>query len=288
MPKSFKGDDKEMIIPTFLKWVGGKRKFLDKLDQNMPKEFGDYYEPFLGGGSVFFYMKQKFPEKKFTISDINEDLINTYKDIRDNPYEIIGHLKSLKKLNSKEFYLKVRESFNKKRFSGIKRSAVFIYINKVCFNGIYRVNSKNEFNVPYGNYNNPEIFKEETIMFASELLQGVKILCQDYSEINKSIKKGDFVYFDPCYDPLKKTSFANYTPDRFNDDDNIRMSNFVKELKNKKVKFLFSNNLTPNVKRLYPRKEGFVYFKFEAFRSVGSKGEYREKVPELLIKNYLF
>jgi DNA adenine methylase len=277
---------KRIYIPTFLKWVGGKRKLLDKIDENLPEKFNNYYEPFLGGGSVFFYMKQKFSNKNFIISDINEDLINTYKDIRDNPKEIINHLGKLKKLNSKEFYYKVRESFNKKKFAGVKRSAIFIYMNKVCFNGIYRVNLKNEFNVPYGNYNDPEIFNEETILFASKLLQDVKIICQDYEKLKDKIKEDDFVYLDPCYDPIKKTSFANYTPNRFSDEDNDRMSEFVKYLKERKVYFLFSNNLTNNVKRLYPKIEGFIWVKIDSFRSVGSKGNYRGFVPELLIKNY--
>jgi DNA adenine methylase len=277
----------KIIIPTFLKWVGGKRKLLDKIEENLPRKFNNYYEPFLGGGSVFFYMKQKYPNKNFIISDINEDLINTYKNIKDNPEEVIRHLRKLKKLNSKEFYYKVRESFNKKKFFGIKRSAIFIYMNKVCFNGIYRVNSVGEFNVPYGNYKNPEIFNEETIMFASELLKGVKIIFQDYEQLKKQVKKEDFIYLDPCYDPIKKTSFANYTPNRFSDEDNDRMSEFVRYLKEKKVHFLFSNNLTNNVKRLYPKREGFIWIKINSFRSVGSKGNYRGFVPELLIKNYL-
>lgn len=275
-----------MIVPTFLKWVGGKRKLLYDIDQNLPQDFGDYYEPFLGGASVFFYMKQKFPNKKFTISDINEDLINTYKNVRDHPLEIISHLNKLKKLNSKEFFLKVRESFNKKKFLGVKRSAIFIYMNKVCFNGIYRVNSKNEFNVPYGNYQNPEIFSEQTIMFASELLQGVKIICQDYEKLRHQVKKGDFVYLDPCYDPLKKNSFTDYTPNKFSEEYNDRMEKFIKDLKKNKVNFLFSNNLTENVKSRYPKNRGFIWEIVSSFRSVGSKGEYRAKTPELLIKNY--
>jgi DNA adenine methylase len=275
-----------MIIPTFLKWVGGKRKILDKLNRNLPIQFNNYYEPFLGGGSVFFYMKQKFPNKKFAISDINKDLINTYQDVRDYPRELRKWLKKLKESNSERFYYEVRESFNKGKVKGVKRSAVFIYMNKVCFNGIYRVNSKNEFNVPYGNYKNPEIFDDETILLASKLLKGVKIVCQDYEDLISSIKEDDFVYLDPCYDPLKKTSFANYTPDRFDNEENIRMSRFVKNIKIKGANVLFSNNFTENVRRLYPKSEGFFWFKFESFRSVGSKGKYREMTPELLIRNY--
>jgi len=276
-----------MIIPTFLKWVGGKRKLLDKIDENIPKKFNNYYEPFLGGGSVFFYIKQKFPNKKFVISDINKDLIETYKSVRDNPQELIKHIKYFKKNNSEKFYYQIREEFNQNKLTGIKRCAGFIYINKTCFNGIYRVNSKNEFNVPFGGKRkNLEIFDENTILLASKLLQGVEIKCQDYSEIINDVKRGDFVYLDPCYDPLKKTSFANYTPKKFSDEDNDRMSEFVLNLKSKGVKILFSNNITPNVKNLYPKSKGFTWIKISSFRSVGSLGKYRAQIPEFLIKNY--
>jgi DNA adenine methylase len=271
-----------MIIPTFLKWVGGKRKILDRIDENLPKGFNNYYEPFLGGASVFFYMKQKYPNKNFMISDINKDLIRAYKDVRDHPRELMTFLKYFKKNNSEKFYYKIRDLFNENKITKIKRSAAFIYLNKTCFNGIWRVNSKNKFNVPYGHYNNPEIFDKKTILFASELLQGVKIICQDYEEIKNYVEKGDFVYLDPCYDPIKKTSFANYTPKKFCDEDNKRMALFVAELNRKKVKFLFSNNVTDNVKRLYPYNKIPII----SFRSVGSRGEYRSFAKEYLIKNY--
>lgn len=276
-----------MIIPTFLKWAGGKRKILDKIDQHLPEKIDKYYEPFLGGASVFFYVKQKYNPKFCMISDINKDLVETYKAVRDTPKELIKNLKYFKKRNSKTFFYQVRKKFNEKKFLGIKGNAAFIYLNKTCFNGLYRVNSKNEFNVPCGGYKNPEIFNEETIMFASKLLRGVKIICQDYEEIKNYVEKNDFVYLDPCFDPLKKTSFANYTPKRFSNEDNKRLALFVAEMHRRGVKILFSNNITENIKRFYRPKDGFIRIKIYSFRSIGSLGNYRSRVPEFLIKNYL-
>lgn len=275
-----------MIIPTFLKWIGGKRKILDKIDAHLPNKINNYCEPFLGGGSVFFYIKQKYNPKNCMISDINQDLIDAYIDVRDNPKKLIMYLKKFKRNHSDEFYYKTRELFNKHKFKGVKKSAAFIYMNKTCFNGIYRVNSKNEFNVPYGKYKNPEIFNEETIFLASKLLQGVKVMCQDYEEMKNYVNKGDFVYLDPCYDPLKKTSFANYTPNRFSDKDNERLALFVSELKRRNAKMLLSNNITDNVKKFYRPKDGFNRMVIASFRSVGSRGQYREIIKEYLLSNY--
>lgn len=273
-------------IPTFLKWAGGKRKILLEIDKHIPFKINRYYEPFLGGGSVFFYIKQKYNPKFCMISDVNKDLIDSYINVRDNPKKLMQLLKYFKKNNSKKFYYKIRKLFNEHKIEGIKRSAAFIYLNKTCFNGLYRVNSKDEFNVPYGKHKNPEIFNEETILFASELLQGVKIIRQDYEKIKRFVKKGDFVYLDPCYDPLKKTSFANYTPKKFSSEDNKRLSMFVAELNGKDVKVLFSNNITENVKRYYKKEDGFKQIIIYSFRSVGSREDYRGIMPEFLIKNY--
>jgi DNA adenine methylase len=274
-----------MIIPTFLKWAGGKRKILNEIDKHLPKKINRYFECFLGGGSVFFYIKQKYNPKYCMISDINKDLIETYKAVRDNPKELIKQIKHFKKKNSKEFYYSMREKFNKNKITGIKRCAVFIYMNKTCFNGLYRVNSKGEFNVPCGKYKNPEIFNEESILLASKLLKGVKIKCCDYELIKNKVRKNDFVYLDPCYDPLKKTSFANYTPRRFSDEDNDRLASFVWSLKKKGARILFSNNITKNVKRLYPKKD-FDRIIVYCSRSINCNSQGRGLISEFLIKNY--
>lgn len=281
-----------MKIPTFLKWVGGKRKIIEKIEREVKdyirKNGGlvRYHELLLGGGSVFFYLKQKYRFKGFSISDLNRDLVDAYLYVRDSPKELIKELKKFKKKNSEVDYYKIRDLFNQGKFKGIKKGVVFIYLNKTCFNGIYRVNSKGEFNVPYGRYRNPGIINENIILEASRLLKGVKISCRDYEKAEKEIKKGDFVYLDPCYDPIKKTSFAHYTPKRFTKEDSERLANFIKRITNKGAKVLLSNNPTKNIITFYPIKEGFHHKEIYSFRSIGSKGAYREHAKELLIKNY--
>jgi len=275
-----------MIIPTFLKWAGGKRRILDKIEKHLPNKIINYYEPFLGGGSMFFYIKQKYNPKHCVISDINKDLIETFKAVRDNPIRLIRRLKYLKNNNSKEFFYKTREKFNQHKYIGLTRSAVFIYLNKTCFNGLWRVNSKDKFNVPFGNHKNPGVFEEENILFASKLLKGTDIICQDYENLKDCVEKGDFVYLDPCYDPLKRTSFANYTKDRFSAKDNERLAIFCAELNRRDVKILLSNNVTENVKRNYLPKNGFIRIKILAPRSINSIGSQRGNIQEYLIKNF--
>ena len=269
-----------MIIPTFLKWAGGKRRIIDQIAPTFPKEVNRYFEPFLGAGAMFFYVKQKHNIEYCEISDINKDLINTFKSVRDNPEELIKHLKHFKKNNSKEFYYKTRERFNKNWIRGIRRSATFIYLNKTCYNGLYRVNSKNEFNVPYGKYKNPEIFDKKTILEASKLLKDVKIKCQDYRGILSRVRKSDLVYLDPCYDPIKKTSFANYTPKRFSEIDRIELAKFMGQLREKKVEARLSNNDLPEIRKLYINYKILPIF---SSRSINSDANGRGRIKELLI-----
>ncbi len=274
------------MIPTFLKWAGGKRRLIEQIDPHLPKRIYNYFEPFLGGGAIFFYIKQKYNPKFCMISDINKDLIKTYKSVRNNPKALMKYLKYFKRKNSEEFFYKIRKKFNENKIRGIRRSAAFVYLNKTCYNGLYRVNSKGEFNVPYGRYKNPEIFNKEILLFASKLLKDVKIKHQDYENIKKYIKKDSFVYLDPCYDPLKKTSFANYTPKRFSDEENVRLSLFVKKINKKKGSILLSNNVTDNVKKLYPESEGFKQNIVYCSRSINSNPFGRSFIQEFLISNY--
>jgi len=269
-------------IPTFLKWAGGKRKLIKQLERYFPSKINNYFEPFLGGGSLFFYVKQKYTPKKCMISDVNEDLIETFKTVRDNPQKLIHYLERFKQKNSEEFYYKTRTIFNKKQVTEIKRSAAFIYLNKTCFNGLYRVNSRNEFNVPYANYVNPEIFKKENILLASELLQRVDIIKQDYRNILKYADTGDFVYLDPCYDPLSRTSFDQYTPDRFCERDRIELARFIYGLKKRKCFFLLSNNNLQEIRDLY---SDFNVQKIISNRCISADGTKRKKITELAISN---
>ena len=273
----------ENKIPTFLKWAGGKRRILKDLELLFPKKFNSYFEPFLGGGSFFFFIKEKYNPKFSVISDINEDLILTYKAVRDNPEELIKYLNYFKKNDSSDFFYKTRSKFNSKIIKGIKRCAAFIYLNKTCYNGLFRVNSKNEFNVPYGKYNNPEIFNMENIFHASKLLQGVIIKHQDYRDILKEVSPKSFVYLDPCYDPIKRTSFVSYTPKTFSDSDRIFLADFVHKLKMKGANVLLSNNDLLEVRKLYPT---FYIDQIFAPRSIGARMSDRKKIMELAIHNY--
>lgn len=273
-----------MKIPTFLKWVGGKRRLLTQIDLYLPEKIDRYFEPFLGGGSMFFYIKQKYNPKYCLISDINEDLINAYIHVKDNPRGLIKSLDYFRKRNSKDFYYTVRKKFNEGKFSDIKKSAAFIYMNKTCFNGVYRVNKKNEFNVPYGNYKDRAIYNKKDILLASELLQGAVIKKQSYEEILPKTKKGDLVYLDPCYDPLKRTSFVQYTPDRFSLQDRFILFKFISELRNRQAFILLSNNDLDEVRNLY-ELANFKVNTVETCRTVNSNILERGRIPELLITN---
>ena len=194
------------------------------------------------------------------------------------------YLSQFKKKNSKDFFYELRNSFNTKKIRGIKRCAAFIYINKTCFNGIYRVNSKNEFNVPYGKYDNPEIFNKNTILEASKLLQGADIICQDYGRIQSYLKgKGDFVYLDPCYDPIKKTSFTAYTPEKFSESDRYRLKDFINIAKLKGVSIVLSNNKLKEVLELYKVKEGYITYDILVSRPINSNAKGRGKITESVI-----
>lgn len=272
-------------LPVFLKWAGGKRRILNELDNYFPKKIENYYEPFLGAGSVFFYIKKKYNPKKCIISDINKDLIDTYIAVRDKPLLLIKYLSELKKKNSKDFFYETRDLFNKKKYRGVKRCAIFIFMNKVCFNGIYRVNSKNEFNVPYGRYNNPEIFNKKTILEASKMLQGVKIKHQDYNKVTSNlIGKNDFIYLDPCYDPIKKTSFTAYTPNKFVPEDRIKLKIFIEKAKLLGCSVVLSNNKLKEVLELYNKKNGYEIFDILVSRPINSKANCRGKIMESIIR----
>ncbi len=270
-------------MPTFLKWAGGKRRIIERLRPLFPKQIDRYFEPFLGGGSVFFFVQQRYRPKFSMISDLNQDLVSTYINVRDNPKELLKLLKIFKCNDSSHFYYETRKKFNLKKFPAVDRSAAFIYMNKSCYSGLFRVNSKNEFNVPYGNYKNAEIFDEDTIMSASELLQGVEILCQDYRKVFDFAASGDFIYLDPCYDPKTKTSFVQYTPEKFSESDREHLAGFVMSVQSKGAKVLLSNNDMAKVRKLYP---GFHFHRIKAPRSLGARVGAESKVIELAIRNY--
>ena len=274
-----------MNLPIFINWLGGKRRLITQIDPYLPTKVERYFEPFLGGGAMFFYIKQKYNLKHSTISDINEDLIQAFKTVRDTPKELIEELNYLSNKDSEKFYYKLRDLFNSKKINGTKRSASFIYFTKSCFNAVYRVNQKGEFNVPYGYHKNREIFNAENILFASKLLQGTIIKTQDYNNILPYIKRKDLIYLDPCYDPIKRTSFVRYTPSKFSIEDRKKLSIFMHQLNSRGANVFLSNNNISEVKNIY-KKENFRINYIESAKCVNVNPNGRGRISELLITNY--
>ncbi|MDD3150609.1 MAG: DNA adenine methylase [Candidatus Gastranaerophilales bacterium] len=274
--------EKEQIstLPV-IKWAGGKRQLLFEIQKNMPKSYKRYFEPFIGGGAVFFETQPK----NAYISDINEELVNLYSVIQNNPNDLIENL--YKYENSKEYFLKIRgidRESKYKKWSAIQKASRFIYLNRTCFNGLYRVNSKGEFNVPFGNYSNPRIVDEDNILNCSKLLKETEIKCADFSAILNCVEKGDFVYFDPPYVPLNDTSsFTSYTKEGFGIDMQFKLRDVCDELDSKGVKFLLSNSDTKIINELYL---SYNIKKVFASRAINANAKGRGKIMEVLVRNY--
>lgn len=269
------------ITYPIVKWVGGKRQLMFELLKIMPKTYNRYFEPFIGGGALFFELQ---PDHAY-ISDMNEELINLYSVVRDSVDELIEDLS--KHEISKEYFLEIRnidrtEEYSK--LSNVERASRFIYLNRTCFNGMYRVNSKGEFNVPFGNYKNPRIIDENNLLNCSELLKKTEIKCADFSEIIHKVQKGDFVYFDPPYVPLNETSsFTSYTKDGFDIDMQFKLRDVCDELDSMGIKFMLSNSDTKLVNELYANYEIKKVF---ASRQINANADGRGKITEVLVKNY--
>lgn len=272
-------------MPIFIKWLGGKRRLINQISLYLPDDIDRYFEPFLGSGAMFFYIKQKYDPKYSMLSDINKDLIKTFIFVRDRPKELIKNLEYFDKNNSENFYYNIRTRYNQGIITGIRRAAAFIYLTKTCFNGVYRINKKGEFNVPYGYYKDPEIYNKEEIMFASQLLNGVDIRRQDYTKVLQYVKKDDLIYLDPCYDPLKKTSFVHYTRERFSIHDRTKLYEFIIRATRKGGRIILSNNNIKDIEEMYSKK-GFNINYVEASRCVSVNPKGRGRIKELLITNY--
>ena len=271
---------KEETYPI-VKWVGGKRQLMFELLKNMPKSYNRYFEPFIGGGALFFELQ---PQNGY-ISDMNEELINLYSVVRDNVYELIDDLN--KHEVSKEYFLKIRNLDRTEKYnslSDVKKASRFIYLNRTCFNGMYRVNSQGQFNVPFGNYKNPRIVDTGNLINCSNLLKNTEICCADFSEILNKVQKDDFVYFDPPYVPLNETSsFTSYTKDGFDLDMQFKLRDVCDELDSMGVMFMLSNSDTKLVNELYSNYEIKKVF---ASRAINANGSGRGKITEVLVRNY--
>ena len=272
-------------LQPFTKWTGGKRQLLGELRSYMPETYGRYFEPFVGGGALFFDLA---PEQA-VINDFNEELINAYRQIKNNPAELINLLIKHKENNSKDYYLALRSADRDGRISrmtGVERAARILYMLRVDFNGLYRVNSKNQFNVPYGRYKNPKIVDVDLLYQISEYLNenDIEILETDFAEAVKDAQTGDFVYFDPPYIPLNETSsFTSYTHEGFSYEEQVRLRNTFKELTERGVYAMLSNSSSPLVEELY--KDFNIYF-VEAQRTNGAKSSSRGKISEIIVTNY--
>jgi DNA adenine methylase len=274
----------------FIKWVGGKRGLLSQIIPLLPKEFNNYFEPFVGGGALFFelYAQGKLDGKKIYLFDINSELINTYTMVKECPSELIETLYEFKEKHSKEYYYKVRAWDREDNFLEIeplKRAARFIYLNKTCFNGLYRVNKSNQNNVPMGSYKNPNIADETAIYSASEALQNATILNVSYKDVLKFATKNDLVYFDPPYYPLTPTaSFTSYSEFEFLDKEQEELFEVFYMLDKKGCKVVHSNSDTPFINKLYQK---FDIQYIQANRFINSKSSGRGKISEVLVRNYI-
>jgi DNA adenine methylase len=276
----------KMIKPKkarpFIKWVGGKRQLLDEIKKHIPNEFDRYFEPFVGGGALFFDLQKK----SSFINDYNPELTNLYEVVKSDPNELIKDLKKHK--NSEDYYYHLRsldrDPAKYKRLSKVQRASRFIFLNKTGYNGLYRVNKKGYNNVPYGRYKNPAIFDEENILECSKLLQSTVITTGDFENIKEFVKKGDFIYLDPPYVPLNATSnFTAYTDRGFDDDMQFRLKELCDFIKSKGAYFLQSNSYTDFILDLY---KDYEIVTVEANRALNCKPEGRGKIREVLVKNY--
>jgi DNA adenine methylase len=285
-PHSKKTYSYNPLVQPFLKWAGGKRQLIPIIKKYVPKKYTQYYEPFIGAGAVLFSLQPA----KSVINDTNPELINCYEVIRDCPDELLSLCLQHEKNNSKEYYYHLRSQDRHNRFqelSPVERAARIIYLNKTCFNGLFRVNSQGQFNVPYGDYVNPTIADPAIINAVSAFLsqRSVKICRGDFAEAVSTAKKGSFVYFDPPYHPISDTSsFTGYSMDGFGGHEQERLKLLCDNLSDRGCNVLISNSNAPLIRELYSDSR-YEIVEVKASRAINSVGAKRGKVGELLIYN---
>ncbi|MCK4325233.1 DNA adenine methylase [bacterium] len=298
----------------FLKWAGGKTQLIDELIKRFPEAIKEkqtidtYIEPFIGGGALFFYLKGKYIIKKSYLSDINQDLVIAYRTIKKKPRELIKQLKGIESRYLKRsreeresYFYKIRKRYNiqKQKLNctnfndnWIKRTAYLIFLNKTCFNGLFRLNNKGEFNVPHGKYANPAIADEKNILAANRALKNTEIYCGDFTKSKKYIQNGALIYCDPPYRPLNSTSsFTGFTKEGFSDEDQARLAEFYKELSKKKDVYLILSNSDPQnidpddtfFDELY---KDFNIDRVEASRVINCDSKKRGLIKELIITGH--
>lgn len=267
-----------------LKWAGGKRRLLPAFEEIFPSEFGNYFEPFFGGGAVFFWLfgRGALQRKSVTVNDINPELVNFYSVLVNDCEGLIEKLRQHSRSHSEKYYYKIR-AMTQTRMQPTNRAARLMYLNRTCFNGLYRVNSKGQFNVPLGRYKNPRICDEQGLRAASAALAEVNFREGTYKDAVAKAKAGDLVYFDPPYVPLNPTSsFTSYTKENFGKRDQEELAATFSELAERGVKVLLSNSDTPLVRELF---QDFKLHQLMAPRAINSKADRRQKVAELLVES---
>ena len=290
----------------FIKWVGGKTQLIEQLDALLPADFGNwndvtYIEPFVGGGAMLFYMLQRYPNIRYAvINDVNPDLTTCYRTVRDMPEELITSLLEIQDAYNalqteerrKEFFLTVRERYNEKNLNPLENTTKFFFLNRTCFNGLYRVNKKGLFNVPFGKYSNPQICDPDTIRKDSEILQRVEIMTGDFDATFNRAQGYTLFYFDPPYRPLSDTSsFNDYSKEAFNDDAQIRLKEYCDRINEAGFSFMISNSDC----RGKNEEDNFFDLLYEAYniervwasRSINSNPSKRGKLTEILVHNYV-
>lgn len=276
----------QTTLQPFTKWTGGKRQLLPVIKSLMPDNYNSYFEPFIGGGALFFDLS---PDKA-VINDFNNELMNCYQQIKKHPQKLIELLTKHQENNSKEYYLELRAVDRDNRINkmtDVERAARIMYMLRVNFNGLYRVNSKNQFNVPYGRYKNPKIVDSDLILSISQYLNknNIEILTGDFEKAVEDVGAGDFIYFDPPYIPLSETSaFTSYTHEGFSYEEQVRLRDVFRKLDKKGAYVMLSNSSSPLVEELY---KGFNIHKVEAIRTNGAKASSRGKISEIIVTNYV-
>jgi len=278
-----------MSVKPFLKWVGGKRQLLDKISPLIQADYHRYIEPFVGGGAVFFSLSEQLQSANIPawLNDINPELINAYCVVRDAPQELLEDLKT--HIYEKEYFLAIRgldrTPDGLASLSPLKRASRFIYLNRTAFNGLYRVNARGQFNVPFGRYKNPLIADTKTILACSAALQNVQLGNASFTDILGSAGAGDFVYLDPPYIPLNDTSyFTSYSHDGFGLAEQQRLAGMIAEMAARGARFIASNAYVPELKELY---DGFKIIEVKATRAINADKNGRQAISEALITNLL-
>lgn len=272
----------QLSTAPFVKWAGGKRQMLEQLSVRMPREYKDYYEPFVGGGALVFHLQ---PQKAF-LNDINRELVHTYQEIRDHLEAFLVLLSSMDQVTcTKEFYYEMRERYNdklKRQDYDTEMAALFVYLNKHCFNGLYRVNGKGQFNVPWNKKEQVRSMELENIRNISCYLKDVTLTCQDFEAAASQAGKGDFLYFDSPYAPLNPASFDSYTKEGFAEEEHRRLAKLFRELTERGCHCMLTNHNTELIRELY---QDFLVEEVDVRRAINSDPKKRTG-KEVIIRNY--